>query len=233
MDERKLGIGKWGRTPGDRAGRFRFENAPAASEHLAEAAEKERLQSLAHFGGGVRAKSLRANEWTKVPRIVVVARSWRHSQIVGMGDHGNILALGSRVLAAVGHPCDVCSTAVRTVLATPHDRHAFDHAARAVGVTNRQALSRRMQRHGFPPSRDLQDWLRTVTLVATHGAEGRGPSTQAYQAGIEPATLRRAILRATGLHWPQVKAMGELALLARLGEAIGKNVRCGTLTGVE
>ncbi len=232
-DERKLGIGKWERTPGDRAGWFKIENAPAASEHLAEGPERGRLQSLEHFRGGLRAKSLRANKWTKVPRIVVVARGWRYPQIVGMGDHGSILALGSRVLAALGHPCDVCSTAVRTVLATPHDRHAFDHAAKTVGLPDRQALARRLQKHGFPPPGEIQDWLRTIAMLSTWEAEGQALSAQAYAAGIEPTTLHRAVVRATGSAWQQVRDGGPAVLLVRLAERMGPGVRCGTGRGLE
>ncbi len=159
-----------------------------------------------------------------------------HSGLAGYRRGGGMTpadTLADQVLAALGRPCKDCSSAVLMVLKAPHDRHSFDAAARAAGLPTRQALTRRMQRHGFPPSRDLQDWLRTVTLIVTHGAQGRGPSTQAYHAGIEPATLRRAMLRATGLHWPQVKDLGLIALLGKLWEAIGENVRCGNLTGAE
>lgn len=133
-----------------------------------------------------------------------------------------------RVLEAFGRPCPRCTVAMLIILDTPHDREALDRAAAALGLPSRQSLVRFMQRHGFPPSGELRDWLRTGVVLAGWDSTRLALSAQAYAEGIEPSTLIRVVRRATGSPWHEVQASGLVAFLARMKDTIGGQVRCGT-----
>ena len=134
--------------------------------------------------------------------------------------------LRRRVLDSLGRPCQVCSTAIATFLAFPHDRHAFDKAVATLGYLSRQALARQMQRHGFPTPRQLQSWLRVMVMLEVWTREGRCLQEQAYSNGVEPSVLHRVVTRVTARPWRQVRDEGMEMCLARFGEAIGRGLRC-------
>ncbi len=135
--------------------------------------------------------------------------------------------LERRVLEALGKPCEVCAGTVRFLLAHPFDRQAFDHAATTLGFRNRQALSRRIQKHRFPPPHALQDWLRLVIVVATAERTSLSLQVQAYDHGLDPSTLHRTIARVGQARWSKLRSEGVEGLLRRLASSIGARTRCG------
>lgn len=134
--------------------------------------------------------------------------------------------LEHRVLATLGHPCPVCSGAVRLLLAHPHERHAFDFAVAALGLSDRHALERRMRGDGFPTLNLLQDWLRLLILLDTwEGARWR-PQDEVDALVGEPSVASRIASRVTGITWPEVRRQGLDAWLTRFAEEIGAHIRC-------
>lgn len=135
--------------------------------------------------------------------------------------------LERRVLEALGWPCPACARAVAIVLENPHDRHAFDRAAAALGVNSRRSLEGRMRKHGFPTLRQLQDWLRVLALLHGWEAFGHRLQQQAFNASSEPAVLWRAVHRVTGLPWSGAQKVGFATWLWRCHTEIGTAVTCG------
>lgn len=134
--------------------------------------------------------------------------------------------LEHQVLEALGWPCEVCAQVVRLLITHPHDRHAFARAAAVLGFRNRQALSRRMQKHGFPAPRRLQDWLRVLVIIAIGEQTSLSLQTQAFEHGVDPTTLHRAIARISSARWKILRAEGVKPLLGRLADAVGEQIRC-------
>jgi hypothetical protein len=134
--------------------------------------------------------------------------------------------LALRVLAALRHPCEACTAVVRIMLEAPHDRHAFDRAVAALGLSSRKALARRMQHHGFPAPRELQPWLRVFALLDAWERRGQSLERHAYDASVEPAVVRRIVRRVTGTTWLTIRNQGLEHALARFSEQVGQRIRC-------
>lgn len=131
------------------------------------------------------------------------------------------------VLAALGNPCMVCSTAIRIVLQNPHDRHAFTEAAIGAGCTSRRLLERKMRIHGFPQLHVLQESLRLISLEYYWRSEGLSLSTQAYAAGSDPTVLGRLVKRVTGQSWLAWRAATTAPDVSQATLALLPRVHCG------
>lgn len=131
-----------------------------------------------------------------------------------------------RVLEALAWPCEACSTAIRIVLENPHDRHAFDRAAEALGLQNRRALERRMRRDGFPALNQFQAWLRLLVLLDVWERDGRSLQDQVYACDEEPSVAFRAVTRVTGTTWHEAQQQGLHVGLTRFAKEIGTHLHC-------
>lgn len=135
--------------------------------------------------------------------------------------------LEHRILACFNGLCEPCEQTVRVVVGNPHDRHAFARASELLGFTNRRALVRRLRKHGFPSARRLQDWCRVLRLLEQWERHGAGLEEQAYDIGVEPGVLRRAVRRVTTVGWREARVGGFWYWFERFRAAIGARVHCG------
>jgi hypothetical protein len=87
--------------------------------------------------------------------------------------------------------------------------------ARRLGLSNRFALARVMQRDGLPGLRELGAWVALLEWVAVAERSGMPLFAIAVRSHKSPAVCYRTVKRLTGLTWMQLKGRGWEWLLGR------------------
>ena len=77
-----------------------------------------------------------------------------------------------------------------------------------VGVTNRFALARMLQKEGLPPLHELAAWIRLLTWITSAEQEPASLFAIATHSGKSPAVCYRTAKRLTGLTWAQLRSRG-------------------------
>lgn len=91
--------------------------------------------------------------------------------------------------------------------------------ARRLGLGNRHALGRLLQRAGLPPYRELQAWIRVLVLVLEWEERGVGLHRSAQAAGRTTSGYSRVVQRVTrGIPWREVRVRGSAWLLLQMVE---------------
>lgn len=89
-------------------------------------------------------------------------------------------------------------------------------ACRWAGVADRHGLRRFLAHAGLPSFRELTAWVRVFVLVLEWERAGTTLSRAAQAAGRTPGGYTRAVQRATGLPWLEVRARGSTWVLVHL-----------------
>ncbi|MGH9891352.1 MAG: hypothetical protein ACREA0_05095 [bacterium] len=87
--------------------------------------------------------------------------------------------------------------------------------ARRLGLANRFALARMMQREGLPGLRELAAWVGLLGWVAVAERSGMPLFAIAVRSHKSPAVCYRTVRRLTGLTWMQLRERGWEWLLGR------------------
>ena len=91
--------------------------------------------------------------------------------------------------------------------------------SRQMGLRDRHALRRSVDRSGLPPIRELSGWVRVLVLVLEWEQRGIGLSGSAHAAGKDPAGYTRVVHRLTGgLSWREVRQRGSSWILLQFVE---------------
>lgn len=102
-----------------------------------------------------------------------------------------------------------------------HHRTAAS-VARSLGLANRHALARLINREGLPQFRVLTGWLCVLTLVVAWEEDHKALSRSALDQAKDPAAYSHIVRRVTGLRWTEVRDRGSAWVLAELVELCHK-----------
>jgi len=88
--------------------------------------------------------------------------------------------------------------------------------AERLGLPNRFALARLLERQHLPPLRELADWASLLAWTEKWECSGTSLCRQALSVGRDPAVCYRIVQRLTGEPWEGVRVLGSRWILQRL-----------------
>ena len=104
------------------------------------------------------------------------------------------------------------------VLLGAYCKLSADLLARTIGMRNRYQLARVLALDGLPPLQELRTWVRLISWMLEWDRARISLYQSATRQDLEPATCYRAIKKATGVTWKEVRAGGVAGALLKLRE---------------